>query len=133
MIPRRVFVLLDASLVLAAFVLAYVMVPDLKAARDALVAGVHYLLPASLPFQLDATANMPPLSDMLWLVPLITPAILLALLATDAYGRLRQISRTRLLVAGPFAAVAGLSVAVLVIFSLRLQEWSRFFLLLFTV
>jgi lipopolysaccharide/colanic/teichoic acid biosynthesis glycosyltransferase len=115
---------------------AYVVTPWLRPARD-WVASVALRLAPSYdvylrPFRPDS-AELSPLSHLVWMLVVITPAVLLTLLAIDAYGRLRHISRTRMLLAGPFAAAAGMSVAALVIFLLRIEEWSRVFLFAFTV
>ena len=132
MIPRRIFMLIDACLIIVAFMVAHALTPSLRPARDGFVGLVQRGAPSLAARLQPGTAELVPLSQLLWILLVITPAVLLALLVVDAYGQLHHISRTRMVVAGPLAAVTGLSLAVLVIFLLRVQEQSRLFLFTFT-
>ena len=131
MIPRRIFVLVDASLVVGAFILAHTLIPWLWPVREELVIFARRVALDEALYFWPVEAYLPtPLSEQLWMLVVITPAVLLALVAVDAYGRL-GLSRTRIVLAGPFASGVGLSLATLVIFLLKIQEWSRLFLFTF--
>jgi exopolysaccharide biosynthesis polyprenyl glycosylphosphotransferase len=131
MIPRRLFVVMDACLVVGTFVITYALFPWLEPVRSSLarLAVSFGVLNTVSP----ETGYMPPLAERLWMLLIIAPAVLLTLLAIDAYGRLDRISRTRIALAGPLASFMGLSLATLVIFLLKINQWSRFFLFAFTV
>lgn len=131
MIPRRLFVVIDACLVVGTFIVTYALFPWMEPVRSSLVQlalkiGVSSTLAPEVGY-------MPPLGERLWMLLIIAPAVLLTLLAVDAYGRLDRMSRTRIALAGPLAATVGLSLATLAIFLLQIDQWSRFFLFAFTV
>lgn len=127
MIPRRLFVVIDACLVIGTFIVTYALFPWLQPVRSSFA-------PLALKIGVSPDAGyMPPLAERLWMLLIIAPAVLLSLLAVDAYGRLDRMSRTRIALAGPLASTIGLSLATLVIFLLKINQWSRFFLFAFTV
>ncbi len=132
MITRRIFVVIDACLIFLAFVIAHALTPLLWPARDAVAAFALQVVPSYAQYFRPGPDDIAPLSHLVWMLLVITPAVLVVLLTIDAYDRLHHISRTRMLLSGPFAAVIGMSVAALVIFLLRIQEWSRVFLFTFT-
>ena len=132
MIARGIFVLIDACLIFLAFVIAHALTPLLWPARDVVAAFALQTVPSYAVYFRPGPNDIPQLSHLAWMLLVITPAVLVVLLTIDAYDRLHHISRTRMLLSGPFAAVIGMSVAALVIFLLRIQEWSRVFLFTFT-
>lgn len=129
MIPRKVFWLIDALVLVGAFQAAYVLTPVMGPLRD-LIADVAGRYAGGPQLQPDV-GQLPPISQLVWVLFVIAPAVLLALEAIGAYGRVQQMSRIRVLLSGPLAVTVGLSLAASVIFALRIQEWSRLFLSLF--
>jgi lipopolysaccharide/colanic/teichoic acid biosynthesis glycosyltransferase len=132
MIARRIFVLIDACLIFLAFALAHFLTPSLWRVRDAVAAFIMEAAPSFGRYFRPGPTTLVELSQLAWMLLVITPAVIVVLLAINAYDRLHDISRTRMLLSGPFAAIIGMSVAALLIFLLRIQEWSRVFLFTFT-
>jgi exopolysaccharide biosynthesis polyprenyl glycosylphosphotransferase len=131
MIPRRIFWLLDTLVLMASFQAAYLLTPTVQPMARPLARVIGSAAPALIPYLEPRLGVLSPLSELVWILAVITPAVLIALESIHAYGGMRHMSPIRLFLAGPFAVGVGLSAAALVIFALRIHDWSRLFLLLF--
>jgi exopolysaccharide biosynthesis polyprenyl glycosylphosphotransferase len=131
-IPRRFFVLLDALVLFAAFLLAYISFPAyqllvVSAARPEASWFRAFSVPA------EPGSNLPPMGDLLWVFLLIAPAALIVLGAFGNYAPLIEQSRTRVVVGALGAPFAGLALVGLILFTLKNPNWSRLFIVFFAV
>jgi exopolysaccharide biosynthesis polyprenyl glycosylphosphotransferase len=127
-IPRRIFMLIDAGMVTAAFVVAHLVLPVLWPLREHLVR----LTPLLSAYLRPAPAYAPwPLAEQLWVLLVFTPVVLLGLVAVNAYNE-RGLSRTRMILTAPLATAVALSFVTLIIFLLKSEAWSRLFVFAFS-
>jgi exopolysaccharide biosynthesis polyprenyl glycosylphosphotransferase len=133
MIPRRIFWLFDAALLLGSFCLAFVLTPFVRPLIAPAASTLAAIAPALSPYLEGVSGVLPPIQELAWILVVITPAVLFGLDSVGAYTGLRHLSTVRVLLAGPVAISLGLAAAALVIFALRIQNWSRLFLFVFAV
>jgi exopolysaccharide biosynthesis polyprenyl glycosylphosphotransferase len=133
MIARRIWVLIDACLIFITFALARALTPLLWPARHAASSLLVQTFPSYAGYFLPGPDEIASFSRLSGILLVVMPAVLFALLAIDAYDRLHDISRTRMLLSGPFAALMGMTVVALVAFLSRTPDWSRVFLFTFTI
>lgn len=128
---RRIFVWIDAVVIVATFALGHLLTPLLRPLREVAVGVVEAVVPLSSGFFEPGVQDLTLFGERLRMLVVVLPAMMLALLAVDAYGHARAMTRKRVLLVGPFATLLGVSAATLVIVLLRINEWSRLFLVTF--
>jgi len=133
MIPRRVFWLFDFLILLAAFLAAYVCVPNLAP----LYKSGHYLTHTwmtllSVPHD-PAGQQLPPLSELSWIFFAMVPAVIIFMEACGCYRPVLQLSQTRLVLGGLAAPTGALCFTALLLFATKDQGYSRAFLFLFAL
>ena len=133
MIPRRIFWVIDAALIAAAFWLAYAITPAMSGWIYPVAESLGARLPDLQPLISHDRGVLAPIGRLSWILAVIVPAALFALEGMRAYGGLRHMSRTRLLLSGPVAVTSGLSAAAVLIVALRSPLWSRLLLFVFGV
>jgi exopolysaccharide biosynthesis polyprenyl glycosylphosphotransferase len=129
MIPRRLFWLLDFTVVAFAFCLAYVLWPTLRH----LLAGLGFdWLPSSLRPP-ETVGELPPFSAIVRILAVAGVATVLILEAVEAYRPLLQQSRTRVVLSSLLAPFGAAGVITLFLFLEKSVDWSRLFLVQFMV
>jgi len=131
MIPRRIFWLFDALVLAAAFTVAYRLVPSLVAffvsSGISHQAWVIALSPAGW------TGQLPPLSEMIWILAAMVPATVLFLEIFGSYRSVLAQARTPLVVGAFLAPFIGLSIITLALYAARNPAWSRLFIYSFAL
>jgi exopolysaccharide biosynthesis polyprenyl glycosylphosphotransferase len=124
MIPRRLFWILDFTIVAFAFCLAYALWPSLHH----VLASVRWeQLPAVLRPQ-PVTADLPPFRPMIRMVVLAGVAAIIALHLVDGYRPMLQQTRARVIFGAVIAPVAAAGVITLFLFFENRTGWSRLLL-----
>jgi exopolysaccharide biosynthesis polyprenyl glycosylphosphotransferase len=132
MIPRRILWLIDAIVIILAFLMAFFLAPLVQwgLATSGLLTW-PLLLSLSLPM-VGWLGQTPLITDLLWILFVMIPTtiVTMELLRGDQDVVLR--SRTRILVTSLVAPVIGLSLITLALFALKNPGWSRLFVFLFS-
>jgi exopolysaccharide biosynthesis polyprenyl glycosylphosphotransferase len=124
MIPRRFFWLFDLLTLVIVFIAAYALIPHVAVVfRPGGVLRVSWLSILELPSV--GEGKLPPFSESLWILSAMVPTALLVLGLLGNHGSLLKKSRTRIVSDSMLTAFAGLSVIVLVMFALKIPNWSR--------
>ena len=127
MIPRRLFWILDVSVVGFAYCLAYALLPALHSAMR--VMRLDWLPEIFRPPAL--AGELPPLPVIAHVLVLVGFATVLVLEFCGAYRPLLDQSRARVLGYSILAPVSAAGVVTLVLFFEQKTDWSRLFLLAF--
>ena len=132
MIPRRIFWLFDLAVLIAAFWVAYTLVPNLQPVitADGLLRSPWW---QALGAPASWTGQLPPMRDLAWILAVTTPITLLTLGALGNYRSPLNLSRTRVVVGGLIAPLVGLGFGTLVMASLKANPVSRLFLFSFAL
>jgi exopolysaccharide biosynthesis polyprenyl glycosylphosphotransferase len=127
-IPRHFLWIADILLLMLAFETGYMLAPVLKAwflSHPSIFSGsLGILAPA-------AGGEYRPISEALWVFPVMSAVTLLALQALGGYRPLQSQSRARIILSTVAAPLTGLSAVAVVLFALRTPSWSRLFIFLF--
>jgi exopolysaccharide biosynthesis polyprenyl glycosylphosphotransferase len=128
-IPALFFVVLDLISLLVGFETAYLLAPGLK---HVLLVGDW--LPATWVALLspEVAGEFRPIQEAVWVLLVMTPAMLLTIQAMGGYRPLGEQSRTRIVLSATVAPIVSLSMITLILFTLKSPSWSRLFIFLFT-
>jgi exopolysaccharide biosynthesis polyprenyl glycosylphosphotransferase len=131
-IPRRIFWLFDLAVLIAAFWVAYALVPNLQPVitADGLLGSPWW---QALGAPASWTGQLPPMRDLAWILAVTTPITLLTLGALGNYRSPLNLSRTRVVVGNLIAPLVGLGFGTLVMASLKANPVSRLFLFSFAL
>ena len=132
MIPRRFFWLFDAVAVAAAFALARLFAPLLQTYL-APGGGLRPLLTRLGIPPPEAVGAFRPLEEMLWVFAVMLVATIVSMEMLGGYRPILQQSRTRIIGSAIVAPFIGLGFITLALFTSRNVEWSRLFILLFSL
>lgn len=127
MIPRRLFWILDFTVIAIAFCVSYALWPGLRHLLAGL--GFDWLPPALRP--LEAAGELPPFSSIGRSVVVGGVATVFILEATEAYRPLLQQSRTRIVLSSLLAPFGAAGVITLFQFFEKSVDSSRLFVVLF--
>jgi exopolysaccharide biosynthesis polyprenyl glycosylphosphotransferase len=114
MIPRRLFLLFDVSVLVVAFLAAYRFVPNMVQLYSS-----------------DPARTLPAFSELSWIFFAMLPGALLFLELCGCYRPVLESSRSRLIFGGLAAPAAGLSFTALAMFALKDPGYSRAFMFSF--
>lgn len=125
--PRRLLWLADIISVVLAFPVAYAIFPI----AQRLIANSGVLTETTLTWlavPLSETGVLPEFLVVMWPVPLMIPAVLVALQLLGGYQPLHGQSRTRIAVSSFAGPVLGLALVTMVLYALKSTAVSRLFL-----
>lgn len=122
--------LAETAIIAGAFALAHWLTPMLRSLRGAIGVVAAHLSPWLARQLQPDEGTLRPLTELAWILGVMAPAIVWSLAGIDNY-RQRRPSVVLTLLATPLAVGSGLAFASLIIWNLRLAEWSRLFLTLF--
>jgi exopolysaccharide biosynthesis polyprenyl glycosylphosphotransferase len=130
-IPRRFFWIADLICLATAFAWAYLLAPQLQLL---FVPGgplrqpwLEFLSPPGP----EVIGRFRPLGDQLWMLLTVAPVSLLMMEMLGGYQSLARQSRLRIVVSSLAAPLIGLSALTLIVFALRVNQWSRLVAFLF--
>jgi FlaA1/EpsC-like NDP-sugar epimerase len=131
-IPRRVFWGLDLIAIGIAFALAYLAARRIyNAAAPVVGPQLGSLLPAELTRALPYPWYLPPVTELLWILPTFAIVALITLSVCGNYRPLLDQSYTRILLGSVAASVVGLGLIALVLLAFRSADSNRLFLATF--
>lgn len=132
MIPRRAFWIFDLLVLTWSFLAVYWLTPVLQ----------QLFLPGNLLYSAQLGAflsppitgsHLPPMIELVWLLPVILLPTLLVLNALRNYEPLLYQSRTRVLLGSFVAPLVGVSIATLILFAVKSTDLSRLFVFTFAI
>ncbi len=132
MIPRRVFWIFDLLILTWSFIVGYWLTPLLQ----------HHFLPGGFFYSAQLNqllappltdTQLPPMIELVWLLPVILLPSLLTLMALRNHEPLLYQSRTRVVLGSVVAPLVGVSFATLIFFALKSTDWSRLFVFTFAL
>jgi exopolysaccharide biosynthesis polyprenyl glycosylphosphotransferase len=125
MIPRRFFWLFDGIAILAAFFSSYYFLPHMG-----LIFGpsgfLHRIGLAGILEPVVWTGQLPPISELLWMILAVAPITIITLGILGNHRPLLILSRSRILFGGA-APFVGLSVLTTFLFAFKSWHWGRAF------
>lgn len=128
-IPRHFLWLADILSLIAAFQIAYMAAPRVKALALAQSSPVK---PWVQLFSPELGGEFRPLNEVAWVLLVMSAVTLLSLQGFGGYRPLMRQSRTRVVVSTLVSPLVGLSSVSLIVFTFRSPSWSRLFVFLFT-
>ena len=123
------FWLADTLCLIAAFYVAYMAAPSVKAAALDQTSRFSTWLSLLSP---EPGGEYRAIREVVWVLPVMWAVTVLSLQAMGAYDPLHRQSRARILLSTFVAPFLGLGVIAMVLFALRTPSWSRLFIFLFT-
>lgn len=132
MIPRRIFWFFDGLVLFASFTVVYLSgVQVLGWGIRHTPAAILERIPIVNQPVVVPTWTFPPVTDLLWTIPVFGGGVIVMLTLTDNYQSLITMSYTRIVVGAALSVLVGLSVVALVFFAFRTNDANRFFLFSF--
>ncbi|MFN8532808.1 MAG: sugar transferase [Dehalococcoidia bacterium] len=132
MIPRRVFWGLDLGTLLAAFAIAYLLARRVYNVAVPMVGPLlGQFVPGNLRTALPFPWYLPPVDELLWMLPIFAGTAVVSLSVTGNYRPLLVQSFTRIVVGSTVAALLGVSFIALVLLAFRSTDSNRLFLATF--
>lgn len=132
MIPRRLFWLFDLLTLGLAFLMAYFVVPHLRAllvpSGFLQLSWIRALSPPP-----DWHGQLPQLTALFWVFIATAPTAVLTLGALGNHGPLLGQSCTRIVAGSLLAPLSGMSLISLTLFALKHPQWSRLFIFSFAM
>ena len=132
MIPRRFLMLLDAIVLVGAFLVAHEAAPELQgsiAPGGPLRPWVEVLAPPSD----TALGQFRPVNEVFWVLLVMIAANFVVMSAFSGYQMLLRQSKTAIVLTSWLSAASGLAFVTLVLFALHSPRWSRLFIFSFLV